>query len=382
MKTTVNYALKKPEENDFYSVNDQNDNMDIIDTQMKKSNKAITALSQAVDDVKKNVSDGKGTIASAITDMGVSTAPDATFATMAANVKKIFPTPAKFAAKHKNTFRTLANAPVNFNGATAVCHGKRIYVHGSCAGGGDFKSMYRYDIVSNTWAKLASSPVEHQWQNNVVLVGDSILYFGNWTGVSIHLYQYNISWNKWTNRNVSIPLAAQGASAFMQGGDIRLLSSNYISYKNNYYYYSLITNTFTKGANLTDADAADIYGASTASITVGDKVYLICAKSAKIKIFNIMNWETVEDVVSPGLSWGTAVKVGNLIYITALNKANTLYVFNIDTKTFTKFIVDHYGYYACCDCFGDEVFYIGSGNSGHEKKATNIHTEFCLENLY
>lgn len=53
MKTTVNYALKKPEENDFYSVNDQNDNMDIIDTQMKKSNKAITALSQAVDDVKK-----------------------------------------------------------------------------------------------------------------------------------------------------------------------------------------------------------------------------------------------------------------------------------------------------------------------------------------
>ena len=199
--------------------------------------------------------------------------------------------------------------------------------------------MYCYDIVSNTWAKLASSPVEHQWQNNAVLVGDSILYFGNWTGVSIHLYQYNISWNTWTDRNVSIPLAAQGASAFMQGGAIRLLSSQYISYKNNYYYYSLITNTFTQGTNLTDADAADIYGAKTTSITVGDKVYLICAKSAKIKIFHVGAFKTIEDVVSPGLSWGTAVKVGNLIYITALNKANTLYVFNIDTKIFTKFIV-------------------------------------------
>ena len=76
---------------------------------VKENGKSITALSKNVDDLKKTVSDGKGTIASAITDMGVSTASDATFATMAANVKKIFPTPAKFAAKYKNTFRTLAN---------------------------------------------------------------------------------------------------------------------------------------------------------------------------------------------------------------------------------------------------------------------------------
>ena len=343
---------------------------------------ARAVLSQNVDDLKKTVSDGKGTIASAITDMGVGTASDATFATMAANVKKIFPTPAKFAAKYKNTFRALANAPVNFNGATAVCYGKRIYVHGSCAEGGDFKSMYCYDIVSNTWAKLASSPVEHQWQNNAVLVGDSILYFGNWTGTSINLYQYNIAWNTWTNRGVSIPIAAQGGAAFFQGGAIRLLSSQYTKYKNNYYYYSLITNTFTKGANLNDADAADIYGCTSSPITVGDKVYLISYASAKIKIFHVGDFKTIEDVVSPGSSWGPAVKVGNLIYITALKMVNTLYAFDINAKTFTKFNVGHYGHNACCDCFGDEVFYIGSASSGHEKKATNIHTEFCLENLY
>ena len=29
MKTTDNYGLKKPEETDFYNVQDQNDNMDI-----------------------------------------------------------------------------------------------------------------------------------------------------------------------------------------------------------------------------------------------------------------------------------------------------------------------------------------------------------------
>ena len=313
--------------------------------------------------------------------MGVSTASDATFATMATNVKKIFPTPAQFAAKYKNTFRTLANAPINFDGATAICYDKRIYVHGSIAGGGDFKSMYCYDIFSNTWTKLASSPVEHHWQNTAVLVGDSILYFGNWSGASIHLYEYRIPWNDWTDRNVSMPLAVQGASAFIQGRDIRLLSSQYTSYKNNYYYYSIATNTFTRGANLTDADAGDIYGTVTTSIPVGDKVYLICGKSAKIKIYDIRIWGTVEDIVSPGKSYGTAVKVGDLIYATSLKYTNTLYVFDINAKTFTKFYTDHYGNHACSVCFGDEVFYIGSGSSGHEKKVTNIHTELCTEKL-
>lgn len=36
MKTTDNYGLKKPEETDFYDVQDQNDNMDIIDAKMKE----------------------------------------------------------------------------------------------------------------------------------------------------------------------------------------------------------------------------------------------------------------------------------------------------------------------------------------------------------
>lgn len=40
-------------------------------------------------ELKKSVSDGKGTVASAITAKGVSTAADATFATMAANIRNI-----------------------------------------------------------------------------------------------------------------------------------------------------------------------------------------------------------------------------------------------------------------------------------------------------
>ena len=36
MKTTDNYGLKKPESTDFYSVEDQNSNMDAIDAKLKE----------------------------------------------------------------------------------------------------------------------------------------------------------------------------------------------------------------------------------------------------------------------------------------------------------------------------------------------------------
>jgi len=36
MKTTTNFGLKKPDENDFYNVTDQNDNMDVIDRVMQE----------------------------------------------------------------------------------------------------------------------------------------------------------------------------------------------------------------------------------------------------------------------------------------------------------------------------------------------------------
>lgn len=47
------------------------------------------ALDDKITDLKKSVSDGKSAIASAITDKGVSTSSDASFATMATNIKNI-----------------------------------------------------------------------------------------------------------------------------------------------------------------------------------------------------------------------------------------------------------------------------------------------------
>lgn len=75
MKTTDNYGLKKPESTDFYNVEDQNENMEIIDA--------------ALQELKKSVSDGKSLVAAAITAKEVTTAADATFQQMADNINAI-----------------------------------------------------------------------------------------------------------------------------------------------------------------------------------------------------------------------------------------------------------------------------------------------------
>lgn len=75
MSTTTNLQLIKPDEDDFYDINIQNENMDKIDT--------------AYQELKKSVSDGKTAVANAITGKGISTSTSATFQTMATNIGNI-----------------------------------------------------------------------------------------------------------------------------------------------------------------------------------------------------------------------------------------------------------------------------------------------------
>ena len=48
--TTTNYGLTKPEGSDFYDIGVQNDNMDIIDKQMKANAKDIAQLNSDLKD--------------------------------------------------------------------------------------------------------------------------------------------------------------------------------------------------------------------------------------------------------------------------------------------------------------------------------------------
>ncbi len=78
-KQTTNLQLTKPDENDYYDISVQNENMDKID-------ETVHSLSTNVEELKKSVSDGKALVANAITAQGVATSSEATFDRMATNI--------------------------------------------------------------------------------------------------------------------------------------------------------------------------------------------------------------------------------------------------------------------------------------------------------
>lgn len=87
---TENLGLKKPAQEDFYNVDDFNENADIIDAQITKLKESVNeTFEEQMTELKKSVSDGKTLVANAITEKGVATETDASFATMATNVKSI-----------------------------------------------------------------------------------------------------------------------------------------------------------------------------------------------------------------------------------------------------------------------------------------------------
>ena len=88
-KNTTNYNLVKPDYNDYADINVMNDNMDIIDSKLKEHETKTTELESTVSDCFQSVSSGKELIANAITDKGIDTISNATFATMAENIANI-----------------------------------------------------------------------------------------------------------------------------------------------------------------------------------------------------------------------------------------------------------------------------------------------------
>ena len=76
----------------FLSIEDFNDNTDLIDTKIKELEHARDSINAKITELKKYASDGKSAVASAVTEMGVSTETDATFSKLASGIRSIVPT--------------------------------------------------------------------------------------------------------------------------------------------------------------------------------------------------------------------------------------------------------------------------------------------------
>lgn len=126
-------------------VKDTNDNFDDI-------GKSIASLNETTNNLFTSVSDGKNKIASAITDKGIGTESNASFDTMASNIRNI-KTENPIDPSFVNTSDATATSDDIVSGKTAYANGSKIYGSHICSGiDTNDATATPYDILSGKTA--------------------------------------------------------------------------------------------------------------------------------------------------------------------------------------------------------------------------------------
>ena len=231
---------------------------------------ATTAfVQQELEDVKKSVSDGKTTVANAITAKGVTTATDATFATMASNIAAI-ETGGGASGLSLNVFtqetepetkegiwvetanphrsvavgnKTYANAsgpgewisastlPYEFYYSSAVVLNGEIHILGTF---NSSYAKYHYKWDGSSLTQVSTLPYEFYYGSAVVLNGEiHILGGGNSSITRKNHYKWDgSSWSKVS----TLPYAFCGGSAVVLNGEMHILGSSLSDAEKKYHY--------------------------------------------------------------------------------------------------------------------------------------------------
>jgi len=154
-----------------------------------------------------------------------------------------------------NTWKQLANPPVNFGGYSfTFTIGNYIYVGGGKWGcGGPINSFYRYDPANNSWSPMASFPIS---VNGAAGTSDGTYGYVacgyNGTSTLNTLYRYDPSANSWTLLT-SVPgptrfspfLAYYQGKLYVGGGSTNIGTG----LNQDFYSYHIASNTWTTLAN-------------------------------------------------------------------------------------------------------------------------------------
>ena len=209
-----------------------------------------------IDNLKKSVSDGKTKVANAITDKGVETATDATFATMAGNISKITTgtklnlytqtsEPSKkdgIWVKTSNQYKKaivdnsilssgrvwsnpVSDLPYDFHNGSAVVYNEEIHILGSYYGPSIATAHYKWN--GSSWTKASTLPCYFYASPAVVYNGEIHILGGssnaNITGSKNYHYKWNGS--SWTNVS-TLPYNFIVGSAVVYNGEIHILGGN------------------------------------------------------------------------------------------------------------------------------------------------------------
>ena len=335
---------------------------------------ATTAYVQTeVADLKKSVSDGKTLVATAITDKGVDTAADATFAVMAANVRaiesgggiglNIFTQETEPETKdgvwiktanlyesveissktYQNTISEgiydgwieKSTLPYEFSNSCAVNYNGEIHILGNKTG-----STNHYKFDGSTWTKVSTLPYAF-CVGSAVVYNNEIHILGGGVGNNNTHSHYKFDGSSWAKVSSILPYIFNNGSAVVYNNEIHILGGT--NGRTNHYKFN--GSSWTKVSTL----PRNFYNGS--AVVYNNEIHILGGYNAKNKhnVFNGTSWASDKNLPGDyeyGDVYGDAAVVyDNAIHILGGKYSSTsTYDYKFDGSSWTKVSTLPYGF--------------------------------------
>lgn len=286
-------------------------------------------------------------------------------------------TASAFANKYANTYKYLADAPVDVTNANCAYDGdRRIFLFGGPLG----TKVYYYDILANTWTlcqNVISGSVSY---NQGVGKGGTIYYIYSASYIP-HLGTFNLL-SGLAGLSYDVPGKVYDGS-LADCGYIALFGSK--SDTNAKYVYSFDGDdgTWTMRCStypISCSREKRVNVRSGGEIAIESNGQLVGTRHPS---YNPSTSDTGVISYIGGTVYGTTIRIiGSLFGLLAVQYTNQLILKDTKTDVSTSIWPDHFPYTKAVCAVGDDLYYFGSSKSGMEKKATVVHTELFTSKLY
>lgn len=152
-----------------------------------------------------------------------------------------------------NTWRLVTTTPYNVYWGGAVTYNGYIYLIAGLYDGITNDNLYRLDLTTNTWTKLASLPITRDSfaccvtpDGYIYVLGGKNDSLGQTTSDAI--YRYSITNDSWELLNIKLPAPMSKTSAVYSNGNIYIVGgeNNTTSYLNYFLEYNIEKNIITE----------------------------------------------------------------------------------------------------------------------------------------
>ena len=312
---------------------------------------ATTAFVQReLTEVKKSVSDGKTLVATAITEKGVETAADATFAVMAANVRAI-ESGDESSALSLNVF-TQETEPETKEG---------IWIQTA--------NPHQSVSIATTEIVESSESETIEWKSNIDLPYDfkngSAVVYNNEIHIlggeitSTRKYHYKFDGAKWTKLS-TLPYDFYSGTAVVYNNEIHILGSSSESHYKDHYKFD--------GATWTKLSTLPYKFYSGTAVVYNNEIHILgtSASSSLYKLhykFDGTTWSKAS-TLPYNFYYGTAVVYNNEIHIFGGGNSSTRkYHYKFDGAKWTKLSTLPYDFYHCSAVVynNNEIHILGGG---------------------